>query len=50
VMYGLTDAQIETMLKEFKHNRDNGTLLESNIWNEPARVKSELFFIPPGSR
>jgi len=48
VMYGLTDAQIDTMLKELKHNRDNGTLLESNIWNDPAKVKSELFFVPPG--
>jgi len=50
VMYGLTDAQIDTMLKELKHNRDNGTLLESNIWNDPARLKSELFFVPPGTR
>jgi ABC-type nitrate/sulfonate/bicarbonate transport system substrate-binding protein len=47
VMYGLSDAQIETMLKELKHNRENGTLLESNIWNDPARLKAELFFVPP---
>jgi len=46
VMYGLTDAQIDTMLKELKHNRDNGTLLESNIWDDPASLKTELFVIP----
>jgi ABC-type nitrate/sulfonate/bicarbonate transport system substrate-binding protein len=46
VMYGLSDAQIETMLKELKHNRDNGTLLESNIWNDPAKLKAELFYVP----
>ena len=46
VMYGLSDAQIETMLKELKHNRENGTLLESNVWNDPAKLKAELFYVP----
>jgi ABC-type nitrate/sulfonate/bicarbonate transport system substrate-binding protein len=47
VMYGLSDANMTTMLAQLKHNRDNGTLLRSDVWNDPERVRQELFFVPP---
>jgi ABC-type nitrate/sulfonate/bicarbonate transport system substrate-binding protein len=47
VLYGLTDANVETILAQLKHNREHGTLLKSDVWNNPAQVKQEMFFIPP---
>jgi len=47
VLFGLTDAQMDTILRQLRHNREHGTLLEKDVWNDPARMKQELFFVPP---
>jgi hypothetical protein len=47
VMWGLTEANIDTMLAQLKHNREFGTLLKSDIWLNPdQKVRDDLFFIP----
>jgi ABC-type nitrate/sulfonate/bicarbonate transport system substrate-binding protein len=50
VLYGLTEAQIDTMLAQLRHNREHGTLLKSDIWYNPGSLKQQLFFIPPARR
>ena len=47
VMYGLSEGNMTTILAQLKFNRDNGTLLRSDVWNDPARMRQELFFVPP---
>ncbi|MBX5491767.1 MAG: transporter substrate-binding domain-containing protein [Chloroflexi bacterium] len=50
VLYGLTEAQIDTMLAQLRHNREHGTLLKSDVWYNPEQLKQQLFFIPPARR
>lgn len=50
VLYGLTEAQIDTMLAQLRHNREHGTLLKSDIWYNPGQLKQQLFVIPPARR
>lgn len=40
---GIDDAMIDTMLTQLKFNREFGTLLKSDVWNDPGSVKNELF-------
>lgn len=47
VMWGLTDANIDTILAQLKHNREFGTLLKSDMWLNPdQKLRQDLFFIP----
>lgn len=43
-LHGLTDDQIQTMLAQLTLNREYGTILKSDLWLDPARVRDELFF------
>ncbi len=46
VMWGLTDANIDTILAQLKHNREYGTLLKSDIWLNPdQKLREDMFFI-----
>lgn len=42
-LFGLRDETIDTILAQLKFNREHGTILQSNIWNEPAKLKQEMF-------
>jgi ABC-type nitrate/sulfonate/bicarbonate transport system substrate-binding protein len=41
---GLTDEHIQTILAQLKLNRENGTILKSDIWLDPAKVSPDIFF------
>jgi hypothetical protein len=43
-LHGLTDEHIQTILAQLKLNRENGTILKSDIWLDPAKVSPDLFF------
>jgi ABC-type nitrate/sulfonate/bicarbonate transport system substrate-binding protein len=42
-LYGLSDEIIDTMLAQLKFNREHGSILKSDVWNDPAKLKDELF-------
>lgn len=43
-LYGLNDEIINTTLEQLKFNREHGSILKSDVWNDPATLKDELFF------
>jgi ABC-type nitrate/sulfonate/bicarbonate transport system substrate-binding protein len=43
-LYGLNDEIIDTILEQLKFNREHGSILKSDVWNEPATLKDDLFF------
>ena len=40
---GIDDAMIDTMLTQLKFNREFGTLLKSDVWNDPQAVRDQIF-------
>lgn len=40
---GLRDAQMDLIVEQLKFNRQYGTILQKDIWNNAAQVKSEMF-------
>jgi hypothetical protein len=45
---GLREETIGTILKQLEFNRQNGTILQSDVWGgDTSKVKSELF-VPTG--
>ena len=43
ILHGLTDDQMNLMIEQLKFNREHGTVLRSDVWNDAAKVKSEFF-------
>jgi ABC-type nitrate/sulfonate/bicarbonate transport system substrate-binding protein len=41
---GLSDEIVDTTLEQLRFNREHGSILKSDVWNEPAKLKDELFF------
>jgi ABC-type nitrate/sulfonate/bicarbonate transport system substrate-binding protein len=42
-LWGLRPETIDTFLAQMQFNREHGTILQSDVWKEPAKVKQELF-------
>jgi ABC-type nitrate/sulfonate/bicarbonate transport system substrate-binding protein len=40
---GLRDEQVSLIIEQLKFNRQYGTILQSDVWNDAAKVKSEMF-------
>jgi ABC-type nitrate/sulfonate/bicarbonate transport system substrate-binding protein len=43
ILHGLTDDQMNLMIEQLRFNREHGTVLRSDVWNDAAKVKSEFF-------
>ncbi len=43
ILYGLSDDQMNLIIEQLKFNREHGTILRSDVWNDAARVKNEFF-------
>jgi ABC-type nitrate/sulfonate/bicarbonate transport system substrate-binding protein len=44
-LWGLRPETVDTFLAQMQFNREHGTILQSDVWKEPAKVKQELFHI-----
>lgn len=42
-LWGLRSETVDTFLTQMQFNREHGTILQSDVWKEPAKVKQELF-------
>jgi len=47
-LWGLQPETIDTFLAQMQFNREHGTILQSDVWKDPATVKQELFHMPTG--
>lgn len=43
ILYGLTDDQMNLIIEQLKFNREHGTILKSDVWNDANRVKNDFF-------